>query len=341
MTKTSGAGGMTPLAERLNSAPAGGTPPALLEAVARATSEIARLVRRARIEDVVGAKGAVNVQGEQQQKLDVMADEIMIECLREVPAASVYVSEEQSEPVLLHPPHVDKEAGSTDAGGGCIVLADPLDGSSNIDVAIPVGTIFSVLKLPGDAAGLQGDALQRAVLQPGRRQAAAGYALYGSSTVLVLATASGVDMYVLDPEQGRYLLALSALRIPAQKKIYSLNEAYWNDFDPGLRSYLEFAHGAGYSARYVGSMVADVHRTLLKGGVFLYPATASAREGKLRLMYECNPMAYVVEQAGGAASTGTGAVLDEPPTALHQRAPVFLGSTHEVEQVLRRLRGKG
>ncbi len=288
-------------------------------AVARAGSGIAATLRRARLEPgapVVGALERRNVQGEQQQQLDVIADELLLSALEACPAARAYASEEREQAVALRD------------DGDYLLLADPLDGSSNIDVAAPVGTIFSVLPAPAPAA----------LLQPGRRQRAAGYVLYGSSLLLVLATGAGVDLYVYDFERDDYLLAESQLAVPARHKLYSLNEAYHNDFEAGIARYLDFAHGAGYSARYVGSMVADVHRTLLKGGVFLYPATRRAPQGKLRLLYEANPMAFVMEQAGGAASTGPGGpILDVTPHALHQRTPVILGSTAEVEQVLTHL----
>jgi len=293
----------------------------VVEAVALAGKAIAQKVRRARIDDVIGVAGNVNVQGEVQEKLDVLSDELMHHCLAECSSAAVYASEEQESPVVF------REAGQ---GGAYCVLADPLDGSSNIDVAVSVGTIFSVL--PNGAP--DGQAAQ-AVLQTGNAQIAAGYILYGSSVVMVLATERGVDMYVLDPVLGDFVLVQEGLRVPDEKKIYSVNEAYANDFDAGVQAYLEYAHGAGYAARYIGSMVADVHRTLLKGGVFLYPATAKAPAGKLRLMYEGNPMALVIERAGGAAYAGPERLLDVAPEALHQRIPVLLGSSAEVEHVRR------
>jgi fructose-1,6-bisphosphatase I len=233
----------------------------------------------------------------------------------------VYASEEQEQPTVLRP---------KSAGGEFVVLADPLDGSSNIDVAVSVGTIFSVLR------NNQPDATTaRAVLQRGSAQLAAGYVLYGTSVLLVLATAHGTDMYALDPGIGEFVLVKPKMSVPSESKTYSINEAYVNEFAAGLRAYLEFAHGAGYGARYIGSMVADVHRTLLKGGVFIYPATKKAPKGKLRLMYECNPMAFVLEQAGGAGSTGAQRILEVEPGGLHDRVPVILGSANEVECVTR------
>ncbi len=295
----------------------------VIEAIALATKAIAAKIQRARIDDVIGAIDNVNVQGEVQQKLDVLSDELVLRCLRACPSVAVYASEEQEAPAVLR---------DQSQGGAYAVLSDPLDGSSNIDVAVSVGTIFSVL--PND----QPDASTAdAVLQPGRNQVAAGYVLYGSSVLLVLATKHGVDMYVLDPSLGEFLLVATGLSMPTEKKIYSINEAYLNDFDAGLQGYLEYVHGNGYGARYIGSMVADVHRTLLKGGVFIYPATTKAPKGKLRLMYEGNPMAYVMEQAGGAGSIGASRILDVMPEQLHERTPVIVGSTLEVEQVSKRI----
>ncbi|MCP3983695.1 MAG: fructose-1,6-bisphosphatase [bacterium] len=294
----------------------------VLEAIALGCKSIGHRVRRARIEDVVGVAGGENVFGEIQQKLDILSDEVLLQCLRDTPAAGVYASEEQEGPIVLRP---------ASDGGRFAILADPLDGSSNIDVAVSVGTIFSVLRNDRpDAESAE------SVLQPGRNQVAAGYVVYGSSMVLVLATGAGVDMYTLDPVLGDFVLVKAGIEVPAEKKIYSINEAYLNDFDDGLKAYLEFVHGAGYGARYIGSMVADVHRTLLKGGVFIYPATRKAPKGKLRLMYEGNPMGFVIERAGGAASAGATPILDVQPTEVHERTPVILGSRTEVEHVISR-----
>jgi len=295
----------------------------VIDAIALAGKALAHKVRRARVDDVLGEVGETNLHGEKQQKLDVIADRLLLQCLRERSDVALFASEEREDPVVLRP--------ASDGGRFC-VLVDPLDGSSNVDVAVSVGTIFSIL--PNDQSD---ETTERATLQPGSNQLAAGYILYGSSVVMLLTMGDGVDMFVLDPLVGDFLLVWEGLRIPDERKIYSINEAYVNDFDAGLRDYLEFAHGAGYAARYVGSMVADVHRTLIKGGVFLYPATRKAPEGKLRLMYEGNPMAFVVEQAGGAAAAGRGRILDVVPEHLHQRTPVILGSAAEVEQVTRRL----
>jgi fructose-1,6-bisphosphatase I len=297
----------------------------VIEGIALAGKAIAHRVRRARIDDVIGEAGAVNVQGEVQQKLDVLSDQLLLESLRACPAVALYASEEQEGAVVLR---------TRAAGAEYCVLADPLDGSSNIDVAVSVGTIWSVQRHDRPDAEIE-----RSALQAGRRQVAAGYILYGSSVVLVLSVGRGVSMFVLDPLLGDFVLVKDTVRVPPTNKTYSINEAYVNDFDDGLKAYLSFAHGAGYGARYIGSMVADVHRTLLKGGVFLYPGTKKAPEGKLRLLYEADPMAYVMEQAGGLASTGKVPLLDVTPSKLHQRTPVVLGSAAEVEHVLRHLRG--
>ena len=313
------------LGRHLRAQKEGGALADVIEAIALAGKAIAHRVRRARIEDVIGEAGAVNVQGEVQQKLDVLSDQLLIESLRACPAVALYASEEQDGALVLR---------TRAAGAEYCVLADPLDGSSNIDVAVSVGTIWSVHRHARPDAEIE-----RSALQAGRRQLAAGYILYGSSVVLVLSVGRGVSMYVLDPLLGDFVLVKDGVRVPTASKTYSLNEAYVNDFDDGLKAYLDWAHGAGYSARYIGSMVADVHRTLLKGGVFLYPGTKKTPEGKLRLLFEGSPMAYVIEQAGGLASTGQGPLLDVEPAKLHQRTPVVLGSAGEVEHVLRHLRG--
>ncbi len=292
----------------------------MISAIASASKAIAAKVKRARINDIVGAAGDTNTHGEAQQKLDVLADELMLAHVREHSDVAVFASEEQEEPVLLR-------AG---ADSGFCVITDPLDGSSNIDVAVSVGTIFSVLAITAEAS-------KGSVLQTGSSQRAAGYVLYGSSVVMVLWVGSGVDMYVLDPGSDEYLLVEEGLRVPERKKTYSINEAYWNDFSEGVRDYLSFAHGDGYGSRYIGSMVADVHRTLLKGGVFIYPSTSKAPKGKLRLLYEGNPMAMLMEQAGGSAESEGGRILDIAPDEVHQRTSVILGSSAEVAEVTRRL----
>jgi fructose-1,6-bisphosphatase I len=297
----------------------------ILSAIALAAKAIAYKVRVARIEDVLGDHGSANVHGETQQKLDVIANDIIMGCLGTRPSIAVVASEEDNEPTLLRK--------GVDGGKYCVIF-DPLDGSSNLDVGVGVGTIFSILRNDPNVH----DAVET-LCQPGTRQVAAGYVLYGSSTVFVLTTGAGVDMFVLDPAIGSFILVKSQLRIPSSGKIYSVNEANRGSFPPGFGRYLDWAQTQGYSSRYIGSMVADVHRTLLKGGVFLYPPTKKNPEGKLRLMYEANPIAMLIEQAGGKATNGSasGRILEVQPTSIHQRTSVIVGSNDEVDAVMKHL----
>jgi fructose-1,6-bisphosphatase I len=306
---------------------AGGDFTWILSALSLAAKAIAAKVRHARIEDVLGDQGSANVHGETQQKLDVLANDILMTCLGNRPSVAVVASEEDEEPTILRR--------GADGGKYCVIF-DPLDGSSNLDVGVSVGTIFSILRndpsIPGAVETL---------CQTGASQLAAGYILYGSSTVFVLTTGNGVDMFVLDAAIGSFVLVKSKIRMPEAGRTYSVNEANRRSFPEGINRYLDWAHGQGYSSRYVGSMVADLHRTLLKGGVFLYPPTRRNPEGKLRLMYEANPMAMIVDQAGGRALTGDGAgrILDVAPTSIHQRTSLIIGSAHEVDAVVRHLAG--
>lgn len=290
----------------------------ILSAISLATKTIGNKVRRARIENVLGELAAENTHGERQQKLDVIANDIIKSCLGSRANIGALVSEEDEEPLVLR---TRKE------GGRYAVFFDPLDGSSNIDVSVGVGTIFGIIRLPdGGKGGVD------AILSPEAKIVAAGYVLYGSSTVFVLTTGSGVDMFVLDHSIGSFVLVKSGLQLPDAKKIYSINEAYTNSFGSGVSSYLQWAHDNEYSSRYIGSMVADVHRTLLKGGIFIYPATKDLPNGKLRFLYEAMPMAMLVEQAGGRAITETGQrILDIQPSKLHERTSVVLGSKSEVD----------
>ena len=297
----------------------------VVSSIGAATRAIAAKVQRARLgDDIIGAVGHTNVQGEEQQKLDVVSNDLLIEALERCPHVGVLGSEEEDEVVVVRP---------KSEGGDYVVLFDPLDGSSNIDVAAGVGTIFSILRNHESDADTA-----NAALQPGSAQIAAGYVLYGSSVLMVLTLGHGVDMFVLDPDRGEFILVQQELAIPREKKIRSINGAYRFDFSQGYQDYLAFTEKTGYGSRYIGSMVADVHRTLLKGGVFLYPATTKSPGGKLRLMYEGNPMSFLVEQAGGQAVTGPeGRILDVVPGGLHQRVPVVLGSAGEVDKVLEHL----
>ena len=298
----------------------------ILSALSISAKMIAAKVRRARLDDVLGAAGSENVQGEQQQKLDVIANEILLRLLAGREGVAVVASEENEEPVILRE--------SADGERRYCVLLDPLDGSSNLDVCGGVGTIFSILRYDRRSRDPRAS-----LLQPGAQQVAAGYVLYGSSTVFVLTVGQGVDMFVLDPAVGAFMLVERGLRTPAASKSYSVNEGNRRTFPEGYQRYLDWAQEHGYSSRYVGSMVADVHRILLKGGVFLYPPTKKAPNGKLRLMYEANPMAMIIEQAGGKALAGPDRrILDVQPSDIHQRTPVILGSAAEVDNVVAHLR---
>jgi fructose-1,6-bisphosphatase I len=313
------------LAEQDRHAHAGGTFSWILSALSISAKIIADKVRRARLENVLGSVGIENVQGEVQQKLDVLANEVLMGTLGAREGVAIVASEENEEPVILR----DESHGVP----RYCVLFDPLDGSSNLDVCGGVGTIFSILAYDGARPRAQ-DSL----LQPGARQIAAGYVLYGSSTVFVLTLGKGVDMFVLDPGIGAFMRVERNLRIPPDNKTYSVNEGNRQSFPDGYRRYLDWAQGSGYSSRYAGAMVADVHRILIKGGVFLYPPTQKAPQGKLRLMYEANPMAMLIEQAGGKTMAGPGQrVLDIEPHAIHQRTPVILGAAEQVDRVIEHL----
>ena len=294
----------------------------ILSALSISAKMIAAQVRRARLEDVLGSAGGENVQGEQQQKLDVIANEILLRTLGGRDGVAIVASEENEEPVILR--------NEREGERRYCVLFDPLDGSSNLDVCGSVGTIFSILRQDRRAVRAE-DSL----LQPGRQQIAAGYILYGPSTVFAITIGNGVDLFVLDPAIGAFVRVQQGVRIPAAARSYSVNEGNRLTFPEGYQRYLAWAQEQTYSSRYAGAMVADVHRILLKGGVFLYPPTRKAPEGKLRLMYEANPMAWLVEQAGGKALAAPGQrILDVQPTGIHQRTPVILGSPAEVDHVV-------
>lgn len=295
----------------------------LLSAITLATKMTQAKVARAGLLDIIGIAGGRNVQGETQQKLDVYANNALMHCLGVRENVAIIASEENEEPTTF-----DGRSGP----GKYIVLFDPLDGSSNIDVNVSVGTIFSIFALP--ESGRLSDPTS-AVLQPGTQQRAAGYVVYGSSTILVYTTGHGVHGFTLDPTVGEYVLSHENIRMPDQGNIYSSNDAYWDTFPNSYQDYLMHLRsgdtGRKYSLRYIGSLVADFHRTLLTGGVFLYPPTASHPNGKLRLMYEANPVAFIAEQAGGAAIDGRGRIMDIAPTGIHQRTPLVVGSRAELE----------
>lgn len=294
----------------------------LLSGITLASKIIADKVRRAGISDILGAQGDINVQGEVQQKLDVYANEMLYHYLGLRDCVGVLASEENENPTILHQ--------GTDGAKYAIVF-DPLDGSSNIDVNVSVGTTFSILRCPDDEENIPPE---QWVLQPGRRQIAAGYVVYGSSTILVYSVGNGVHGFTLDPSIGVFVLSHPNMKMPAQGTYYSVNESYLDLFPSRYAEYLERLRsgvlGQRYSSRYIGSMVADFHRTLLKGGVFLYPPTESNPEGKLRLLYEANPIAFLAEQAGGTAIDGTKRILDIQPESIHERTPLIVGGRVEL-----------
>jgi fructose-1,6-bisphosphatase I len=296
----------------------------LVSGITLATKMIESQVRRAGLTGVLGSFGRVNVQGEVQQKLDVYANEALIHCLSLRDSIGIIASEENEEPLVLR--HDSPSAKYA-------IVFDPLDGSSNIDVAVTIGTTFAIFRRPdGDRAS---DPLEW-VLQPGRKQVAAGYVVYGSSTVLVYSAGNGVHGFTLDPLVGSYILTHENIRMPERGHYYSINESYcdrWPEVYVKYLSYLKSGEaGRRYSSRFVGSMVADFHRTLLRGGVFIYPPNTEYPEGRLRLLYEANPVSFLAEQAGGAASDGHQPVLDVQPRDIHQRTPLVVGGPAEMEE---------
>jgi fructose-1,6-bisphosphatase I len=301
----------------------------LLQQITLCTKIIASRVNMAGLADHLGLTGETNVQGEEVQKLDELANTTLIRNLSRGGKVCALGSEEETEPVL--PP-----AGYP--SGKYVVLFDPLDGSSNIDVNVSIGTIFSIHErvTPQQNAGTLED-----LLQPGTKQVAAGYVIYGSSTMLVYTTGQGVHGFTLDPSVGDFFLSHVNIRMPARGKIYSINEGNHATWQPGVQEWVGWLKAQAedksrpYSARYVGSLVADFHRTLLKGGVFAYPADKKNVHGKLRLLYEASPLAMIAEQAGGSASTGRERILAITPSELHQRVPLYIGSKDDVADALR------
>ncbi|HEX8142423.1 MAG TPA: class 1 fructose-bisphosphatase [Pyrinomonadaceae bacterium] len=296
----------------------------LMSGLQLATKMIESQVRRAGLVDILGSHGITNVQGEVQQKLDVYANEALIHCLSLRESIGIIASEENEEPITL---------GHKSPNAQYAIVFDPLDGSSNIDVAVTIGTTFSIFRRPEGRKAV--DPIEW-VLQPGSRQVAAGYVVYGSSTVLVYSAGNGVHGFTLDPSVGSYILTHENIRIPQQGQYYSINEAYCDKFPEPYLRYLKCLRsgvkGRSYSSRFVGSMVADFHRTLLRGGVFIYPPTTDFPTGKLRLLYEANPVSFIAEQAGGAASNGHQRLLDVQPTAIHQRTPLIVGGPVEMDE---------
>jgi fructose-1,6-bisphosphatase I len=304
----------------------------LIEVVARACKEISHTVSKGALGGVLGSMGTENIQGEIQKKLDVLSNDILLEANEWGGHLAGMASEEMDNAYQI-PGKYPK--------GAYLLVFDPLDGSSNIDVNVSVGTIFSVLRCP-DRNGDEGDLGEEAFLQPGTEQVAAGYAVYGPQTMLMLTLGNGVKGFTLDRELGSFILTHDDIQVPAQTKEFAINMSNQRHWDAPVSRYVGelLAGKAGplgkdYNMRWVASMVADVHRILTRGGLFMYPRDARdpSMPGKLRLMYEANPMSFIIEQAGGASTDGKQRILDIQPTSLHQRVPVFLGSKEEVERV--------
>ncbi len=301
----------------------------LLEVVARACKSISHAVNKGALGGVLGSAQSENVQGEIQKKLDIIANEVLIEA-NEWGGHLAAMASEEMDGIYVVPNRYPQ--------GEYLLLFDPLDGSSNIDVNVSIGTIFSVLQMPEDARGVE----ENDFLQAGSRQVAAGYCVYGPQTTLVLTVGDGVAMFTLDREQGSFVLTQEKLRIPADTQEFAINMSNMRHWAPPVRQYIDEClqgqdgpRGKNFNMRWVASMVADVHRILTRGGVFMYPwdQREPNKPGKLRLMYEANPMAWLVEQAGGSATNGKERILDIQPTALHERVSVILGSKNEVERV--------
>jgi fructose-1,6-bisphosphatase I len=289
----------------------------LLRDIALASKVVNREVNKAGLIDIMGAVGSQNTAGDDQQKLDVLANIRFTRALAKGGEVCALVSEEAESFVDLN------------NEGKYVIAIDPLDGSSNIDVNVSIGTIFSVYRRKSPA----GTPIQSYdVLQRGADQVAAGYVLYGSSTMLVYTTGHGVNGFTYEPTLGEYFLSHPNLQMPADGKIYSINEGSANSFPPAVKEYVQYCKDQKYTARYIGSLVADFHRNMLKGGIYIYPSTAKDPHGKLRLMYECNALAFIAEQAGGKATNGTMRILDIEPLALHQRCAFYVGSKNMVDK---------
>lgn len=300
----------------------------LLTAVRLAAKVVNREVNKAGLVDIIGAEGTVNIQGEDQQKLDVFADTHFISALKGQREVCGIGSEENDDYV--------KFEGTPSQKGKYVVLIDPLDGSSNIDVNVSVGTIFSIYRrLSREDRPVTKDDF----LQPGTEQVAAGYVIYGSSTMLVFSTGNGVNGFTLDPSLGVFCLSHPDMKYPKTGNLYSINEGNYVHFPEGVKKYIKYcqeedeATDRPYSARYIGSLVSDFHRNMIKGGIYMYPSTKSSPKGKLRLLYECNPLAFLVEQAGGKASDGFNRIMELEPIKLHERTPLFIGSAEMVDKV--------
>ncbi len=289
----------------------------LLRDIALASKVVNREVNKAGLIDIMGGMGSTNTGGDEQQKLDVLANIRFTRALQKGGEACALISEESETFMDLN------------NEGKYVIAIDPLDGSSNIDVNVSIGTIFSIYRRKSKPGmPIQ----QEDILQKGSEQVAAGYILYGSSTMLVYTTGHGVNGFTYEPTLGEYFLSHPDMQMPADGKIFSVNEGSFNSFSDGVKQYVQYCKESNYTGRYIGSLVADFHRNLLKGGIYIYPATAKDKHGKLRLMYECNALAFVAEQAGGKASDGIQRIMDIEPKTLHQRTPFFVGSKNMVDK---------
>ena len=305
----------------------------LLHHIGIAAKKVNREVNKAGLVDILGQAGSENVQGEEQQKLDVYANETFLEELK-ASGECCGVASEENEDIVIFNEGLCKNA-------RYIVCMDPLDGSSNIDVNVSVGTIFSIYK----RLSPEGSPAEKTdFLQPGSALLAAGYVIYGSSTMLVYTSGNGVNGFTLDPSIGEFCLSHADVKIPVSGKIYSINEGNYEKFPVGVKKYIKYCqekdtrHGRPYTSRYIGSLVADFHRNMLKGGIYIYPETDSHPHGKLRLQCECNPVAFIVEQAGGTATDGGKRILDIEPQDVHERTPLYVGSRNMVGKVTEFLR---
>ena len=302
---------------------------ALLRDLGLAGKIINKQVRKAGLVDILGKHGATNVQGEEQMKLDVFANETLINILKNCSECAGIASEENDN-------HVSYED-TFSCNAKYVVLFDPLDGSSNIDVNASIGTIFSIYRRVSPVGTT---CTEEDFLQPGNKLVAAGYIIYGSSTMMVYATKLGVNGFTLEPSIGEFCLSHPNMQCKENGKIYSINQGNSVKYEDSMLAYLRYCmeeskeDGRPYTQRYIGSMVADMHRTLIKGGIFMYPGDKSAPKGKLRLQYECNPMAFILEAAGGKAVNNHERILDIVPTELHQRVPIFIGSKNMVEKAM-------
>lgn len=301
----------------------------LLRDIGLACKIINKQVNKAGLVDILGKHGATNIQGEEQMKLDIFSNETLINVLKNSADCAGIASEENDNHVCF------EDTYSTNSK--YVVLFDPLDGSSNIDVNASIGTIFSIYRRVSEIGK---PVTLEDFLQPGNKLMAAGYVIYGSSTMMVYATKLSVNGFTLEPSIGEFCLSHPNMRCAEKGKIYSINQGNTNKYSDNLKAYLDYCmeinkeEGRPYSHRYIGSMVADMHRTLIKGGIFMYPADSSSPKGKLRLQYECNPMAFLMEAAGGTATTGSGSILDVIPTELHQRVPIYIGSKNMVAKAM-------